>query len=174
MKRGGGSSEDAAGAERPEPWEVALKLLAMRALTTQELGQRLARRGYTAEQIAAVVAKLTASRYLDDAEYARAWARARAHRRSVGPARLARELRARGIAEGEITGALDEAYGDRDARQVAEAAVGRKLPALQGLAPEVARRRLAAYLSRQGFSTEIVLALCWKHFPHGEERIPDD
>jgi hypothetical protein len=40
--------------------------------------------------------------------------------------------------------------------------------------PEVARRRLAAYLSRQGFSTEIVLALCWKHFPHGKERIPDD
>ncbi len=141
----------------------------MRSLTTLELRERLARRGYTAEQIGVVVARLTASRYLDDAEYARAWARARAHRHSVGPARLAGELRARGISEAEIRGALDEAYGDRNARQVAEAAALRKLPALQGLAPEVARRRLAAYLRRRGFSTEIILALCRKHLPHGDD-----
>jgi len=174
VKRGWKSSEGAAAGERPDPWEVALRLLAMRALATQELRQRLTRRGYTPEQIAAVVSRLTASRYLDDAEYARAWARARAHRRSVGPARLAQELRVRGIAEVEIAGALEEAYGERDARQVAEAAADRKRAGLQGLAPEIARRRLAAYLSRQGFSAEIVLALCRKHFPPGEERTPDD
>jgi regulatory protein len=135
--------------------------------------QRLARRGYAADQIQAVVARLIASRYLDDAEYARAWAIARAHRHSVGPARLARELRSRGIAEREVSGALREAFGERGATEVAEAAAVRKLKTLQGLDPEVARRRLGAFLIRRGFAVEVVLAMCRKHFP-GVEGLEDD
>ena len=145
----------------------------MRALTTHELRQRLARRGYAADQIQTVVARLAASRYLDDAEYARAWACAQAHRHSVGPARLARELRSKGIAEAEISDALREAFDERDAREVAEAAAVRKLKTLQGLAPEVARRRLGAFLTRRGFSVEFVLALCRKHFPSVAEPMDD-
>lgn len=141
----------------------------MRALTTEELRQRLARRGYAADQIIPVITRLTAARYLDDAEYARTWARSRAQRHSLGPARLARELRAKGIAEPEISATLDEAFGERDVRSVAEAAAVRKLRELRGLAPPVARRRLAAFLTRRGFPVEIVLALCRKHFPHGED-----
>jgi len=154
-------------AERPDAWEFAVKLLGGRALTTREIRQRLVRRGYAADQIQAVVVRLTASRYLDDAQYARAWAHARAHRRSVGPARLAQELRSKGIADAEISSALHEAFGEQDARQVAEAAALKKLKALRGLAPEVARRRLAAFLARQGFSADVVLALCQKHCPGG-------
>ena len=140
----------------------------MRALSSEELRRRLARRGYPPEQISAVLARLAASRYLDDGEYARAWARSRAHRRSLGPTRLAQELRAKGIAEGEIAVALREAFTERDARETAEAAAMRRLPALQGLPPDVARRRLAGYLTRRGFAAEIVMALCRKHVPHGE------
>ena len=80
MRRGRGGSEGAA-TERLDPWQVAVKLLAMRAMSTEELRQRLARRGYAGDQIASVIAKLTAARYLDDAEYARTWARSRAPRR---------------------------------------------------------------------------------------------
>ncbi len=144
---------------------MAVKLLGMRALTTQELRQRLARRGYVAEQIQAVIARLSASRYLDDGEYARAWALARAHRHFVGPARLRRELRSKGIADAEISDALREAFSERDPREVAESAALRKLKALRGLAPEVARRRLGTFLTRQGFAIEMVLTLCRKHFP---------
>jgi regulatory protein len=159
--------------ERLDPWDVAVKLLGMRALTTLELQQRLARRGYVADQIQAVVARLTASGYLDDEEYARAWARARAHRHSVGPARLRRELRSKGIADTEISDALREAFGERDAREVAEAAAVRKAKTLRGLTPEVARRRLGAFLTRQGFAVEVVLALCRKHFPSLAEPMDD-
>jgi len=168
VRRGRGGSEGAA-TDRLDPWQVAVKLLAMRAMSTEELRQRLARRGYAGDQIASVIAKLTAARYLDDAEYARTWARSRAQRRSLGPARLARELRARGIAEPEISAVLDEVFGERDVRSVAEAATIRKLRDLQGLAPLVARRRLAAFLTRRGFPAEIILTLCRKHFPHRED-----
>jgi regulatory protein len=169
VKRGRASRQGTETAERPDAWAIAVKLMAMRALSTEELRRRLARRGYAADQIVPVLARLTAARYLDDAEYARAWARARAHRRSLGPARLVRELRARGIPEAEISGALHEAFAERDSREVAETAASRKLATLRGLAPEVARRRLVAHLTRQGFATEVILALCRKHFPGGED-----
>ncbi len=167
VRRGQGGKE-ASASERPDPWDVAITLLGMRALTTQELRQRLARRGYVADQIHAVITRLAVARYLDDGAYARTWARTRAHRHSVGPARLTRELRSKGIPEAEIAHALQEAFSERDVRDVAEAAALRKLKALKGLAPEVARRRLGAFLTRQGFAVELVLALCRKHFPSGE------
>lgn len=171
MRRGQGGRA-ATAAERADPWEVAVKLLAMRALTAHELRQRLVRRGYAADEIEAVVARLIASRYLDDVEYARAWARARAHRHSLGPVRLVRELRSKGIPEAEISRAVREAFGERDAREAAEAAAGRKVQELRGVPPEVARRRLGGFLTRKGFAVEIVLALCRKYFPHGED--PND
>jgi regulatory protein len=169
VKRRGIRTGERAADEGPDPWEIAVKLLAMRALSSEELRRRLARRGVPPEQLSAVLARLAASRYLDDGEYARAWARSRAHRRSLGPTRLAKELRAKGIAEGDIAVALREAFTERGTREVAEAAVMRRLPALQGLPPDVARRRLAGYLSRRGFAAEIILALCRKHFPHGDD-----
>ena len=157
--------------ERPSAWGVAVKQLAMRALTTEELRRRLRRSGYTEDEIQPVLARLIASRYIDDAEYARAWAHARAHRHSVGPARVAQELRAKGIAEAEIAPAIRDAFGEGGDQGIAEAAASRKVAALRGVAPDAARRRLGAYLSRKGFAAEIVLALCRKYFPHGQDPI---
>jgi regulatory protein len=141
----------------------------MRAWSSEELRRRLARRGYPPDQVSAVLSRLAASRYLDDGEYARAWARSRAHGRSLGPRRLAQELRVKGIAEADIAGALREVSAERDPRELAEAAALRRLPALRGLPPEAARRRLAGYLDRRGFSAEIILAVCRRHFPPGDE-----
>jgi SOS response regulatory protein OraA/RecX len=86
----------------------------------------------------------------------------------VGPTRLTQELRSKGIPEADIADALREAFRERDAKEVAEIAALRKLKALRGVAPEVARRRLGTFLIRQGFAVELVLAICRKHLPHAE------
>jgi regulatory protein len=139
---------------------VAVKMLALRARSAEEIRRALARRGYGREEIAAVLARLTASRYLDDAEFARTWVTTRARRAALGPARLARELRAKGIADADIAVALRALADEWDTADVAREAARRKLPSLQGLPSGVARRRLAAFLERRGFSAEIILALC--------------
>jgi regulatory protein len=136
----------------------------MRNRSTQEVRDRLARRGYAAGEIEAVIRRLTASGYLDDAGYARAWVRSHAHR--FGPARIARELHARGIEEAEVAAVLGELAAERDVRRAAAEAATRKLHALRGMAPAVIRRRLAAHLLRQGFTTDVVLDLL-------RERLPD-
>jgi regulatory protein len=125
--------------------------------------QALGRRGYPPDEVAAVVARLTACRFLDDAEFARTWVTARAHRAAVGPARLARELRAKGIPEGQIATALRTLAEEWTPVEAAGEAVRRKLKALAGLPPAVARRRLAGYLERRGFSPEIIIAMCRRH-----------
>jgi len=77
---GGRGSRDPSARERPDAWQVALKVLAVRARTTHEVRQALTRRGYPPDEVAAVIARLTAARYLDDADFARSWVSARARR----------------------------------------------------------------------------------------------
>ncbi len=167
-QKAGGRRRRAEG-ERADPGEVALKLLAVRARSREEIRLSLSRRGYPPDEVAAVLARLAAARYLNDLDLARDWVRARAERCGFGPARLARELRAKGIADQDIRAALGELLAAQSPLALAEEAARRKLTALQGVPPPVGRRRLGAYLARRGFSTEIILRLCQKYFPNMEE-----
>jgi len=149
--------------ERRDAWQVALKQIAVRARSTHEVRQTLTRRGYAPQEIAAVIARLTTARYLNDADFARTWVSTRAHRGAAGPARLARELRTKGIAAGEIAAALRALHEEWDPAEAAREAARRKLKSLQGLPAPVARRRLAAFLDRRGFSPDIILATCRRY-----------
>ena len=57
-----------------------------------------------------VLARLRENRYLDDARYALEFARHRAKYRRQGRFRIARELRARGVADAHIEAALDAVF----------------------------------------------------------------
>ncbi len=141
----------------------------MRARSREELRLLLGRRGFAPEVVAAVLTRLAAARYMDDLELARDWVRARSERCGFGPDRLARELQAKGVADPDIRTALEELLAGENPLAVAEKAARQKLAGLQGLPPAVGRRRLGAYLTRRGFSTEIILRLCQKYFPDTEE-----
>jgi regulatory protein len=144
----------------------------MRARSTQEVRQLLARRGYSPDETEAVIARLTSAKFLDDLDFARTWVRSRALRQAVAPGRLAQELRAKGIGEGEISAALVDLTAEPAVREIAREAAARKVRTLQGLDPAIARRRLAAHLSRRGFEADVILALCREYFPGTSD--PDD
>jgi len=163
------SSGEPANRERLDPWQIALKHIAVRARTTHEVRQTLTRRGYAPRDVAGVIARLTAARYLDDADFARTWVSARAHRGVAAPARLARELRTKGIAAAEIAAALRALQEQWDPAEAAGEAAKRKLKSLRGLSAPVARRRLAAFLDRRGFSPEIILATCRRYVSDANE-----
>jgi regulatory protein len=98
---------------------------------------------------------LTARGYVDDAAFARHWVTARAAR-GYGAARLRMELRARGIAPGLITAAL-EALGGDDILARARETARRRLPALRRGRRDRVAPRLRDYLLRRGFSTGVVV-----------------
>jgi regulatory protein len=146
-----------------------VKYLATRARTTHEVRQALVRRGYPLDDIATVLTRLAAARYVDDAEFARTWVVARAHRGAAAPARLARELRAKGVPDGAIAAALRTLDGEWDAVAAADEAAQRKMKSLEGLPTGVARRRLAAYLERRGFGRDVILVTCRRYLSDADE-----
>lgn len=139
---------------------VALHMLGMRALPSRELTRRLVRKGHAREAATTAVAGLLADGVVDDAEFARHYARTRSRRR-LGPARLVAELRRLGIGEREAEAAVADAIereGVDTAAQLRETAA-RKAASLRSLDPEAARRRLRAYLLRRGYAAAQVSAV---------------
>ncbi|MGH9321000.1 MAG: recombination regulator RecX, partial [Vicinamibacteria bacterium] len=64
-----------------KPFDFALRRLARRSHGTGELSAKMARAGYTAEEIQATVARLQEKGYLDDSAFAREIARASSERK---------------------------------------------------------------------------------------------
>jgi len=133
---------------------AAAELLARRAWTEAELVRRLTRRGASPDVAAAVVADLATRGHVDDATFARHFVETRAAR-GYGTARLAADLRARGVAPALITAAL--AGVDAEAQlERARAIARRRVPALRRVAPERAAARLRDHLLRRGFAGGLV------------------
>ena len=76
----------------------------------------MTRAGYLADEIEQTLQYLRERRYVDDASFARDFARARAERRRWGPARIEQRLRLLRLSERHIETALRETFpdGERD------------------------------------------------------------
>lgn len=145
--------------------DAALNLISYRARTRRELGRRLRKKGFAPARIEPCLDRLAERGLIDDGAVAAAFVRDRLRHRPRGRARLASELRAKGVgmetAEATISQVFDdEAVDDRSlAVDAAERWVVRQGDALlRALAarrgtPEAdkARRRLRGYLARRGF-----------------------
>lgn len=133
-------------------YTVAARLLAMRPRSVYEVLARLRERGHNPSAAAEAVGRLEAAGVLDDANYARHFARVRAPR-GHGPSRLLHDLLAKGVdrrlAERAIAEVLD-ADGLNGTGQARNLAL-KRAQQLKGLAPAQQRRRLLAYLARRGF-----------------------
>jgi regulatory protein len=140
--------------------EVAVRFLAVRPRSTAELRDRLRRAGVASDTASPVIADLAGSGYLDDLEFARAWARNRLAIRPSGLLRLRAELRQKGVGSAVIEQAIREVNGEEDAAAAeerrAQDLVARRLRAYARLSPEVRVRRLAGLLERRGFAAHII------------------
>lgn len=136
----------------------ALRTLAAGRRSERDLSMRLRRHEPDATVVAEALARLRALGLVDDAEFAAAEAAARLRRGTVATGDVRRRLRQRGVAadvvDEAIASAADEFEVD-DAARCREAATKRARQ-LASLAPEVGRRRLAAWLMRRGFAPGLV------------------
>lgn len=144
--------------ERPSDLYKALaaaeRLLRYRPRSTEELRQRLRRRGLSAEAIEATVAQLLAMGLLDDEAFAQYWAEQRQLSRPRSRQRVLQELRAKGVPRDVSEMAVAELDDEALALQAAQrlAPRFRRLPApesLQHLALALMRRGFAPALARK-------------------------
>jgi len=105
--------------------------------------------------------------YLDDAEFARRWVENRLQHRPRGERLIKQELRVKGVDAATIDDVIEESSIDEHAAAmaVAEKAARR----LQGLEPEVARRRLIGQLARRGFPYAVISPVVKQVLGEGEE-----
>jgi regulatory protein len=127
-----------------------------RAHSIYEMREYLHRRAQGEEKVPAIIARLCQQRYLDDARYALEYARQHAMARRQGPFRIARELRARGVAEGDIKAALDHVFAETDETALARFRLKRQLGRVRGALDERKAASLYRSLVRAGFSSDII------------------
>jgi len=140
----------------PALYDAAIKILMRRAHSVSEMKKALIRRTADEGLIKKVISRLKQNGYIDDARYAKQFARQRTELRKQGKFRVARELRARGVPDHHIEAALEEAAKDTDAAAVIRQRIERKLKLFRG---EVDDRKIASLyrsLLRLGFPADLI------------------
>jgi len=135
------------GTSRSRATAFVVNSLAVKAQTVAEIQAKLAKRGVSSGDAAAVVDDALRLGYLDDAALAEQLARGFVAR-GYGRRRAVATLRRRGLAALIVDAALDAAYGESDEVELARRALGRR-PTTDA----AERRRAAAFLARRGFSS---------------------
>jgi regulatory protein len=104
----------------------AARALASRALSLNELRDRLKRRAARQEDVAEVVARLKEAGFLNDRRLADSFANWRRENQGLGKARVVRDLMARRIAPAVAKQAVDTAYSGVDEVALIEGYLARK------------------------------------------------
>jgi regulatory protein len=130
------------------PLELALRLLAARSRTEEELLRALLRRGVSEANAKAAVARLRELRYMDDREVASARAKSLVERGDA-PRRVVQRLLRQGVSEADAKGAADEARDGQGDDELAARALMRRLRGKEP-ADEREKRRLFRMLVAKG------------------------
>ena len=139
-----------------ELYDVAVRALMRRAHSVHEMKKKLERRSENKLLVQLVMARLKENGMIDDARYAKQFARQRTESRKQGKFRIARDLRGRGIPDRHIEAALDETAKTTDESALVRQRIERKLRAYRG---EINEKKLASIygsLLRAGFSADII------------------
>jgi len=133
-----------------------MRALMRRAYSIYEMKRALEHKAERGDLVPPVLAKLRERNYLDDARFARTFARQRATHRSQGRYRIARELRARGVADKYIEAACDEAFDESNEEEMLKKRLERKLKLIRGPLDMRKRASLQNNLLRSGFSSDMI------------------
>jgi regulatory protein len=138
---------------------TAYRYLTIRSRSCSEIERKLRDREFPPDIVSTVIDHLRRLGYLNDEQFARDWAANRVRSRGFGRQRLEQELRFKGISSPIIRESLSTLFVDISEADIARKEADKKLKSLGRFEPEVRRRRLAGYLERKGFSSEIIRSL---------------
>jgi len=139
-----------------EMYEVAVRALMRRAHSVHEMKKKLERRSENKLLVQVVMARLKENGQIDDAKYAKQFARQRTEGRKHGKFRISRDLRARGVPDRHIDAALKEAGEQNDEGAMVRARIERKLRSYRGEIDEKKMASIYSSLLRAGFSSDVI------------------
>jgi regulatory protein len=138
----------------------ALRWLTARELSEAQVRARLADRGYSDIAIAPAVERLIQERTIDDRRAATAVARAEAKVRHHGPRRVMGKLIAMRVDRDLAREIVGDLFGESGEEELLERTLDRRLRGQpERLKDPRERRKILAYLVRQGFSASAAVAV---------------
>src|SRR5258707_13476766 len=137
-------------------YELAVPRLMRRAHSVHEMKQKLERRSQNKLLVQVVMARLKENGMIDDAKYAKQFARQRTQTRQQGKYLVARDLRARGIPDRHISSALEAVAQTSDEAAMVRQRIERKLRSYRGEIDEKKMASIYGSLLRAGFSADVV------------------
>jgi regulatory protein len=134
--------------------ESAIRLINYRDRSVSEIRQRLIRDDFPEEIVEEVTDQLSRTGLLDDEKFCRDWIKARSASKPMGKARLAWELRSKGVDASTVDQALEE-LDDETEYDLALSAAVRKLRKMDCADP-LTKNRLSSFLRRRGFDWDTI------------------
>jgi regulatory protein len=128
----------------------------------QELTLALRKKRFAASVVDEVLDALTRVGLVNDVAFAEGFARGRATARPRSERLLVRELRAKGVSEGDVRAALERLRAEAvlpDDEALARRALAKRARSLGRLPAEERRRKAAAFLRSRGFSFDTIRAV---------------
>lgn len=110
----------------------------------------LRRKGVTDEDAAAVLERLRSERYVDDARYARAFARDKAHLAGWGPRKISYVLASNGIPADVVRAAIAEVEEGESARRMREV-IQVKWRSVKAVTPFERRQKVLRFALSRGY-----------------------
>ena len=137
-------------------YDRALTLLEFRPTSVAELRRKLLQKGEPAEEVERVIVRLLDQKLLDDAEFARQFARSKVLNAGASRWRIVQELRRKGVARELADQAVEtlEAAEGIDPSETVHRVAKKKWQSLAKLDDFTRRRRLYAFLARRGFNPD--------------------
>lgn len=137
-------------------YDLALRLLEFRARSEAELRRKLLQKGEPAAAVEEAITRLRDQKVLDDATFARTFARAKLTSAGASRRRVLQLLAQKGVARSVAEAALAVLHDDEsidDSAAIARVAE-KKWKSLRSLDAFTRRRRLYAFLARRGFDAD--------------------
>ncbi len=146
------------GGTPEEALKRTLKFLAFRARSEQEIRVKLTQLGFPHETVEATLSRLRKLNFLNDEQFARDWALARAEGRGYGFLRSERELRDKGVSQSLIQQIVVEIFGQNEGKERAQALLEKRFRD-QDLGDPRVLRRAVAFLQRRGYQERVITEL---------------
>ena len=134
----------------------AFLLLKYRPRSIAEFTEKLTKRGFSQDIIDELLNDFKKRGFLDDLKFAKLLIQDRIKLKPMGRFKLKQELNAKGISEFDSDDALEAMSGEMDEYEAASKLAQSKLKQFKGVDKVIAKRRLASFLGRRGFSYDAV------------------
>jgi regulatory protein len=135
---------------------AAYRFLSYRPRSRAEIEAKLRDKEFDDAIVAAVLVDLERLGFVNDEQFARAWARGRIRLRGFGRRRIDQELKAKGVAPEIIREAVAEVFGETNETGTAMQVAEKKLGTMRHVEPEAQKRRLAGLLERKGYAFDVI------------------